>query len=492
MQQIELLLGDRHPIRVDGAWLVGGDGHVSRLAFMGGDDPAALSVGFVADVRWVRMHFQPWSRRTKTSVIQAPAHSSRAPNRLRDLSCDLARPHPQIPARWLAAARPPLHVRWDSGTARVWLDSPFHRDRSRKGRFALLPTRNHRLFRHAASLVVTLALGVAACSTGSSAAATVGGTQITAAEVDQVYARRAEAPGLASELAGEESDPNLRASVLTTLIRSEILRQAAEDRDVEVSDDEIAERREVLVESAGGQEALDQLIADSNISDEELEANLVDQAIQAEIGEQLAPEVTDEDVRKEFDEDPQGQYGEKVEVRHILTQTEDEAEEAMRRVESGEEFSEVAQEMSQDPGSAANGGELGPLARGSTVEAFDEAAFSADVGELVGPVETEFGFHVLEVTDEVPAAEFADVQDEIRTQLEETSRSQTFSEYITNFVSELEVEVDPEYGTWDAQSVSVVPPQASESPTNAPLPSGSELPTEIPTDLELPTEIPTG
>lgn len=347
------------------------------------------------------------------------------------------------------------------------------------------------MFRPAISLVVALALGIAACSTSAGSAATVGDTQITTAEVEQAYARRAEAPGLASELAGGEVDANLQASVLTTLIRTEVLRQAAEDRDVEVSDEDVAEQREVLVETAGGQEALDELLADSNVSEEELEENLVDQAIQAKIGEQLAPEVSDEDVKTEFEEDPQGQYGEKVEVRHILTETEDEAEEAKQRVESGDEFSEVAQEMSQDPGSAANGGELGPVARGSTVEAFDEAAFNAEVGEVVGPVETEFGFHVLEVTDEVAGAEFTEVEDEIRTQLETTSQGQAFSDYITNFVSDLEVEVDPEYGSWDAQSVSVLPPDAAESPTDLPLPPSSELPTEIPTDLELPTEIPT-
>jgi parvulin-like peptidyl-prolyl isomerase len=314
-----------------------------------------------------------------------------------------------------------------------------------------------------------------------------------AADVEQAYARRAEAPGLASEFPGDDVDPNLQAGVLTTLIRTEILRKAAEDRDVDVSDDEIAEQREVLVETAGGQEALDELLADSNVSDEELETNLVDQAIQAEIGEQLAPEVSDDDVRTEFEEDPQGQYGDKVDVRHILTETEDDAEDAKQRIESGEEFAEVAQDMSQDTGSAANGGQLGPVAKGSTVEAFDEAAFNADVGDLVGPVETEFGFHVLEVTDQVAGAEFAEVEDEIRTQLEATTRSQAFSDYIADFVSDLEVDVDSAYGTWDAQSVSVVPPQASESPTDTP---AATDPAELPTDLELelptdPAELPT-
>lgn len=351
------------------------------------------------------------------------------------------------------------------------------------------PTRNHRFLLSVASLVALLALTATACSGSGGSAATVGGTEISVADVEQIYARRAEAPAVASELATDESgdaDPNLQASVLTTLIRTEILRQAAEDRGIEVSDEEVSEQRAVLVESAGGQEALDEVLADSNVSDEELEENLNDQAIQAEISDELASEVSDDQVAAAFSEDPQGQYGDKVEVRHILTESEEEAQTAIERIESGEEFSEVAKEMSKDPGSAERGGELGPLARGATVEAFDEAAFGAEEGELVGPVGTEFGFHVLEVTGQVAGAEFAEVEGDIRTQLESSAEGQAFNDYITEFIGGLEVEVDPQYGTWDAQSVSVVPPQPSESPTSAPqLPPGlsSELPSGAPSQL---------
>ena len=58
-------------------------------------------------------------------------------------------------------------------------------------------------------------------------------------------------------------------------------------------------------------------------------------------------------------------------------------------------FAELAREHSQDPGSAANGGELGFLTRGATAKAFDDALFAMKEGEIVGPVETEFGYHVI-------------------------------------------------------------------------------------------------
>ena len=360
------------------------------------------------------------------------------------------------------------------------------------------PTRTHRFLLSVASLLALL-LGVTACSSGPTVAATVGDTEISVAEVEQAYARRAESPAMASELATEsEANPELQAAVLTTLIRTEILQQAAEDRGVEVSDEEISEQRSALLESAGGQEALDQAMADNNVSDEELESNLIDQAIQAEISSDLASEVSDEQVRAAFSEDPAGQYGEKVEVRHILTETEEQAQEAIDRIESGEEFAAVATDMSQDPGSAQNGGELGPVSRGTTVAEFEEAAFGAEEGELVGPVETEFGFHVLEVTGRVAASEFPAVEEDIRTQLESNAEGQAFNEFIVGFIEGLEIEVDPAFGTWDAQSVSVVPPGPSESPTSVPqpapsaLPVPSELPTAAPSEVlpDLPSAAP--
>lgn len=337
--------------------------------------------------------------------------------------------------------------------------------------------------------VVVLALVLAACSGAASpsseVAATIGDTEITVADLDEAFERRAAGSEAASEMAADESgsvEDNLKAGVLTNLIRTEILRMAAQDRDIEVTDEEIAEQREQLVEQAGGEEELQQVIDEANISDTELEENLRDQVIQNKITAQLAEDVSDSDVRAAFEEDAQGQFGEKVEVRHILTETEAEAEAAIERIESGEDFGEVAQDVSIDPGSAESGGALGEVPKGATVPAFEEAAFGAEEGEIVGPIQTDFGYHVIEVTDTVPATDFADVESQIRTQLETASGGQAFNDYITEFVSSLDIEVDEQFGRWDAASVAVVP--ADEG-------SASELPI-APSDLPAPTEAPEG
>jgi peptidyl-prolyl cis-trans isomerase D len=66
-------------------------------------------------------------------------------------------------------------------------------------------------------------------------------------------------------------------------------------------------------------------------------------------------------------------------------------------------FAEVAKKESQDPGSAVQGGDLGFFGKGSMVKAFEEAAYAAKKGDIVGPVKSEFGFHVIQVTDVKPA-----------------------------------------------------------------------------------------
>lgn len=301
-----------------------------------------------------------------------------------------------------------------------------------------------------------------------------------------------EAPQVASQLEGDESgdaERGIQAQVLTELIRTELLQVAADDLGIEVTDEQVAQEREELVESAGGEEALQQTLETSNISEDELDDLLRNRVIQDAIGEQLGEEVTDEEVRAAFEADAQGQFGEQVEARHILTETEEQAQQAIERIQSGEDFATVAQEMSIDTASAENGGELGLVARGRTVEPFEEAAFNAEVGELVGPVETEFGFHVIEVTDRVPGPAFEDVEEEIRTQLEAPSRTQAFNDYISGLLDEIEVDVNPRFGTWNNEQIAVVvedplgtpSPGASVAPGGAPTPGATSAPDAAPT-----------
>jgi peptidyl-prolyl cis-trans isomerase C len=85
-------------------------------------------------------------------------------------------------------------------------------------------------------------------------------------------------------------------------------------------------------------------------------------------------------------------------ARHILVQTEEECLDLMKQIEGGKEFGEVAMQHSGCP-SKAQGGDLGQFGPGQMVPEFDKVVFSAPVGEVQGPVKTQFGYHLLEVTE---------------------------------------------------------------------------------------------
>jgi parvulin-like peptidyl-prolyl isomerase len=87
-------------------------------------------------------------------------------------------------------------------------------------------------------------------------------------------------------------------------------------------------------------------------------------------------------------------------VAHILVETEEEALDALARIEAGEAFEEVAAEVSIDP-SAPKGGDLGWFGPGVTIESFEEMAFSLPVGEISDPFQSEFGWHIIKVYDRV-------------------------------------------------------------------------------------------
>ena len=86
-------------------------------------------------------------------------------------------------------------------------------------------------------------------------------------------------------------------------------------------------------------------------------------------------------------------------ARHILVETEEAAQAALDRLAAGEEFDPLARELSTDPSAAENGGNLGCARPTRYVEPFAEAAMTAEIDQVVGPVESQFGFHLIIVDD---------------------------------------------------------------------------------------------
>ena len=141
--------------------------------------------------------------------------------------------------------------------------------------------------------------------------------------------------------------------------------------------------------------------------------------------------------KTEFIEDDQ------ITASHILVKTEEEARDVLKELKQGKDFDEVAKAKSTDP-SSSQGGSLGTFGRGRMVEPFEEAAFALKAGDLSEPVQTQFGWHIIKVTDRSEGAQqpFDEVKEDIRQKLS--------SDYIQTLLQELQdkatIEVkDPAY-----------------------------------------------
>ncbi len=108
--------------------------------------------------------------------------------------------------------------------------------------------------------------------------------------------------------------------------------------------------------------------------------------------------VKDEDVKKYFEEHSEEFAGEEtVSARHILVETEEKAQDVLGKIQRGElTFEEAAKAYSSCP-SSERGGDLGEFGRGQMVKEFDEACFDMAEGEVRGPVQTQFGFHLIQL-----------------------------------------------------------------------------------------------
>lgn len=313
-------------------------------------------------------------------------------------------------------------------------------------------------------------------------AATVNGEEILISEVRDRIATVRDNPQLAQQLEEDETgefEEQVQAEILTGLIRSRLLEQGAEELGVEVSEEDVDEQREQVVEEVGGEDAFEQIVEQNNLTQEEVRSQLRDLALQERVADELTAdlEVDSDEVRAFYEQN----YG-TAEARHILVESEEEAREVLERLEEGEDFGELAKEVSTDPSAEQNAGDLGEFDRGQMVPEFTEAVFEAEEGEIVGPVETQFGHHVIEVRSIDPGPPLSEVEGDINDELLEEERVELVQAWLEEQTAEAEVSVNPRFGEWDPETGRVV----VEDPLGEPEPvDPGEVPMQAPEDVEV-------
>jgi len=328
--------------------------------------------------------------------------------------------------------------------------------------------------RRAALAAGLVALVLAACGTEASprVAATVNGDDIPISRVRRAledFEKTPQFDQLVQQSDEGTAKRQFEQAFLAQQIQRAVLRPAAEEMGISVSADEIDQQIEQIKSQFPSEEEYNKALEDRGFTAAELEDLVEDQIVQEKIRNEITEEsqATKAEVR-DYYESNEDTYRQ-TRVQHILVKKADLARSIsrqLRRARSGRVdalFAKLAKQHSTDQSNSKKAGELGWVAPGSLVPPFEKAMDSLSVGEISGPVRTEFGVHVLRVTGRRQQP-FSDVSDEIEARLSGDAAEQAYGEWLRNAYEEADVEVNPRYGELDPSTGQITNAGADEVP----------------------------
>jgi parvulin-like peptidyl-prolyl isomerase len=276
-------------------------------------------------------------------------------------------------------------------------------------------------------------------------------------------------PQIARQIAdGTASREQIERQVLNRMVEVILLDQAAKDLDVTVSDSEVDARlRKEIADRFGGQEQYQQVLTEQGLSDKDirtqLRALMLGERIQSKVSERVtASDVADADVQAAY---RQQFTGRAPVARHILLKTEAEAEDVKAQLKHGADFAALARERSADPSNAKIGGLVGEVVPGQFVAEFERAVVQAHDNAIIGPVKTQYGFHIIQRLATPPLHSIVDAS--LREKLLEARQAQAFQAFVLQERRKSSVQLSPRFGKWDPETGQIVPPQPQgTSPSN--------------------------
>ncbi len=244
--------------------------------------------------------------------------------------------------------------------------------------------------------------------------------------------------------AGRQIAPGLETRLKENLIRKMVeealIAQKAKSEGITVSKDELAEKTAEHKTRFGSDKAFQSFLERTNQSEadvnDDLEKNLLRDKLFAKL--LASSEPTESDAKKYYD-DNLDKYKQKEQIKasHILFKVDKDTKDSEKKQKLAEakkvfaeakkpstDFGELAKQYSDGP-TKERAGDLGTFSRGRMVKQFEDAAFAAKPGDVVGPVETQFGYHVIKVFEKTPESQrsFDEVKESILTSLKARQKS---------------------------------------------------------------------
>ena len=284
----------------------------------------------------------------------------------------------------------------------------------------------------------------------------VNGQDVTKEDLEKMI--RAAESNMGIPIPSERRDDILRrlldALVVQTLLEQEAKARGltATDADVDARLRDVRQRFQTQVEF---DEALKERGATLDSFRQDVRRDVVaDKVIDAELS--AVPGPSDEDAKDFYTKNPD-KFTEEESIRasHILILVASDADAAtkakaratidsvLQKVKAGQDFATLAQEFSQDPGSSARGGDLNYFKRGTMVREFNDAAFSLQPGQLSDVVTTQYGYHIIKVTDRKPGrvVPFEEVAPRIKQFLQGQKKQERRSAFIEGLKKKAKIEV---------------------------------------------------
>lgn len=278
-------------------------------------------------------------------------------------------------------------------------------------------------------------------------AAEINGTVITMMTLNNEYRQILKQQGVEEENIPEESAAELKKEILESLINQELLYQECRKNNISADEKSVSESFASVKSGFENEKAYENALKDANMKEEDLVNRIRrSMAINVLVTDQITQHiaVTAEESRAYYDSHPESfERTEKVRASHILVMVAEDAGEAkkvaareklveiQKKLNGGEDFAELAKEYSDCP-SGENGGDLGYFERGKMVQEFENAAFAMKTGEVSDIVTTQYGFHLIKVTDKIEPGTVA--YETVKSDLEEFMKQKMISSGVASLI----------------------------------------------------------
>ena len=288
--------------------------------------------------------------------------------------------------------------------------------------------------------------------------ARINGEDVSRADFDKQMERTRARFQRAGRQVAPALETRLKENLVRKLVEEALIAQKAKAEGVSVTKEELDAKVKEHKERFGTDKAFQSFLERTNQTEADVVADLEKTLLRDKLFTKLlaSSDPTEADLKKYYDENlDKYKQKEQIKASHILIKVEKtatdkdkkaklaEAKKVMAEVKkSGANFEEVAKKYSDGP-TKDRGGDLGTFSRGRMVKPFEDAAFAAKAGEIVGPVETQFGYHIIKVYEKTPEQQrtFEEVKESINTSLKARAKSKATRELLDKLKAEAKIEV---------------------------------------------------